>query len=513
MRDKQMSIFLSPVAETNLANYLENFGADSSKPKSYLSNFFGCLISAVRHIHESYFTHGDIKPANILVSHANPPNVLLCDFGASRSHSDEAGVRIRKRPLTLRYCAPEAMNANRRGRRADIFSLGCVFSEMATTLWLSKEELTQYKAEFRSIIFHKELPRLHLWLEQAKKRANELENVAISAIQAMLDPQPSNRSTAIELSGVFPARACCVAWPSAEAVRVSTFEALQALSNIKYTLEVNRVSLLSVQETLSSPLLCGFLGSATPDEQIIAENLLDLSLRMARNRKGESTRASLIGHWLQTCISKHENCSHNNNDLGEWRPSRLIDVGPWDSGIGGARLILTAHLSVGKVEYVTLSHDWGNSHREHLILTTETLPLMLDLISIDKLPQVVADAIVTTRSLGLRYLWADSLCIMQDSTEDLAREFQVMNNIFRNALFTLLISSSHEASYQWSLNPQTTLTQRTKSAQLLFRGPVHASNFVSKDSYSHAWASPEVSCRGMKFQNQLQPSVVLRIFS
>lgn len=43
---------------------------------------------------------------------------------------------------------------------------------------------------------------------------------------------------------------------------------------------------------------------------------------------------------------------------------------------------------------------------------------MMDNIDMDELPKTFQDAIVITRRLGARYLWIDSLYIIQDSVED-----------------------------------------------------------------------------------------------
>ncbi|KAF8161872.1 hypothetical protein BJ912DRAFT_935747 [Pholiota molesta] len=46
------------------------------------------------------------------------------------------------------------------------------------------------------------------------------------------------------------------------------------------------------------------------------------------------------------------------------------------------------------------------------------------------LPQTIADAILVANKLGLRYLWVDALCIIQDSAEDKVRELGAMAHIY-----------------------------------------------------------------------------------
>ncbi|KAF4627580.1 hypothetical protein G7Y89_g10574 [Cudoniella acicularis] len=94
--------------------------------------------------------------------------------------------------------------------------------------------------------------------------------------------------------------------------------------------------------------------------------------------------------------------------------------------------------------YVTLSHCWGSL----TILTTKKNNLSLHKKSIElaALPKTFQDAIQVTRSLGIRYLWIDSLCIVQDDLEDWARESSRMASIYRDSYLTLSATSARDGS-------------------------------------------------------------------
>jgi len=66
-------------------------------------------------------------------------------------------------------------------------------------------------------------------------------------------------------------------------------------------------------------------------------------------------------------------------------------------------------------------------------------------IDIDVLPRTIADAITATHSLGLRYLWTDTLCIIQDSSEDKGREISQMCDIYQRAYVTIIASCAKKA--------------------------------------------------------------------
>ena len=67
-------------------------------------------------------------------------------------------------------------------------------------------------------------------------------------------------------------------------------------------------------------------------------------------------------------------------------------------------------------EYMTLSHCWGKV--EILKLSTDNLEGMKHEIILSDLPETFRNAVNITRDLGCRFLWIDSLCILQDSAED-----------------------------------------------------------------------------------------------
>ena len=58
------------------------------------------------------------------------------------------------------------------------------------------------------------------------------------------------------------------------------------------------------------------------------------------------------------------------------------------------------------------------------------------------MPRTLRDAAAVTRELGLRYLWVDSLCIIQDSDEDKSKEIRNMGDIYHGAFYTISATNS-----------------------------------------------------------------------
>jgi hypothetical protein len=79
--------------------------------------------------------------------------------------------------------------------------------------------------------------------------------------------------------------------------------------------------------------------------------------------------------------------------------------------------VLDLELYDGELEfYATLSHCWGSV--KPFMTELATLPERLKRISFLDLPPAFHDAVRICRKFEIRYLWIDTLCIIQDSQED-----------------------------------------------------------------------------------------------
>jgi hypothetical protein len=103
-------------------------------------------------------------------------------------------------------------------------------------------------------------------------------------------------------------------------------------------------------------------------------------------------------------------------------------------------LVETAQIQ--DVDYVALSHCWG---RKQIITTTkETLRSRLVAISWKELSKTFQDAIIITNNLGYRYLWVDSLCIIQNDHQDWELESKNMASIYQNSILTIAAGKSKD---------------------------------------------------------------------
>ena len=63
-------------------------------------------------------------------------------------------------------------------------------------------------------------------------------------------------------------------------------------------------------------------------------------------------------------------------------------------------------------------------------------------IDVTSMPQTYKDAIRVARDLGIKYLWIDALCIVQDLTDDKIDELSRMRLYYQNALLVIAASSA-----------------------------------------------------------------------
>lgn len=141
--------------------------------------------------------------------------------------------------------------------------------------------------------------------------------------------------------------------------------------------------------------------------------------------------------WYKECISTQTTCNANALKGQQWYPTRLLDVGTLPSS--PVKLCKTSSDNTTG-PYVTLSHCWGTSQMYKL--TRSNITALSNEIPLRKLPRTFVDAIEITRRLGIRYIWIDSLCIIQDSTEDRLNEVALMESVYSNSHCNIAATAS-----------------------------------------------------------------------
>lgn len=223
-RGSQYGLLIRPAATTDLEKLLDRYrrnNYDYQRPneeqrktrvqlRPIMLTAFGCLSHGLSHIHGRTIRHKDIKPANILyereLSKDRPARLLWADFGLAYHFGTTKSSKTRSvSQYSKRYAAPERMvlsqaaldakanalagvhtnqdtddesdsslehesdSSNRRpanGRSEDIFSFGCVFLEILSTMIDAKIP----NADSDLYEFWGNITKLQAWAESQKDK-------------------------------------------------------------------------------------------------------------------------------------------------------------------------------------------------------------------------------------------------------------------------------------------------------------------------------------------------------
>ncbi|KAK1826627.1 heterokaryon incompatibility protein-domain-containing protein [Podospora conica] len=193
-----------------------------------------------------------------------------------------------------------------------------------------------------------------------------------------------------------------------------------------------------------------------------------------------STRSLLqVRERLSYCLQHHDACRlHGAAETGV-RPLRLLDVGVAqvsclsgildDASYGPSNIKLVRSDLNDTWPYTTLSYVWGDDQSSKT--TTATLAQNETRIAVSSLPKTIRDAIHVTRQIGVRFLWIDSLCIIQDSDE-VAREVANMAAYYTNSILTISAAAA-ESCHEGFLRRLDPL-EGTEDAELEFHLPLRS---------------------------------------
>ncbi|KAE9574063.1 hypothetical protein CGMCC3_g9920 [Colletotrichum fructicola] len=166
---------------------------------------------------------------------------------------------------------------------------------------------------------------------------------------------------------------------------------------------------------------------------------------LSRRTDSEST-FSIAKQWIDRCFNEHKKCNPPLQKDAARFPTRLLDCGHPDDPAALVRLVISAERTI-REPFMTLSHCWGSA--DCLVLTTDNIDAFRREIPTEQLPQLYRDAISTTRRLGVRYLWIDSLCIIQrgDEKADWLVESTLMDQVYSNSYCNIAAVDAPDANH------------------------------------------------------------------
>ncbi len=265
---------------------------------------------------------------------------------------------------------------------------------------LALKRSSEAKCHLCTIIWHDLVDR-NLSLGEDHRKNLRVENAMKDAKKTHLSLGFINMGAEYELTGFIKSRS--IHWHVACHIPILTTE-----PHFKITLEVN---------TMSKP------GGARQD----------MSRSLMSTCTASNLSLQLASSWVDDCVKNHENCRRATS-VGIL-PARLLRLAEGQSNIEGPStvwLVSTANIPATEtVEYAALSYCWGG--KSSLMLTTTTQASLDRGVNVALLPETIKHAVQVTRFLGLRWLWIDSLCIMQDSPVDWSEEGARMCDIYQGS--------------------------------------------------------------------------------
>ncbi|XP_058991084.1 cyclin-dependent kinase 11B isoform X2 [Mustela lutreola] len=109
------------------------------------------LLRGVKHLHDNWILHRDLKTSNLLLSHAGI--LKVGDFGLAREYGSPLKAYTPV-VVTLWYRAPELLlGAKEYSTAVDMWSVGCIFGELLTQkpLFPGKSEIDQINKVFKDL--------------------------------------------------------------------------------------------------------------------------------------------------------------------------------------------------------------------------------------------------------------------------------------------------------------------------------------------------------------------------
>ena len=224
-----------------------------------------------------------------------------------------------------------------------------------------------------------------------------------------------------------------------------------AISNSPQRLEWDdgrRISVVWDESKEAFNLVCDLpAGSAASRSLPLGERI-----RFCTNSKYDSSRngrgvdpdhihVNVIKHWISTCNQYHtQSCLSVNPGIVDLQRSSdrllLIDVQnncivqkPWS------------------VRYLALSYIWGRTQQLNLSKANYSDLTQRDALlrHQGQISRTIQDSMHFVKSIGQRYLWADTLCLVQDDAQHIGRGVEIMGLIYDGAYLTIIAANGSSA--------------------------------------------------------------------
>lgn len=150
-----------------------------------------------------------------------------------------------------------------------------------------------------------------------------------------------------------------------------------------------------------------------------------------------------MSSWLQDCDSKHRQHGSSLSSAAEL-PTRCFEI--LDSTYP-PELHLSELEKGERGRYIALSHRWGERDDRFLAKRGSIANRRKEFL-FNTLPKKFQDATHVAQRLGIKYVWINLLCKIQDSEEDWSSKSQQMEQYYASSFLTIASTSAKD----WQLS-------------------------------------------------------------
>lgn len=231
----------------------------------------------------------------------------------------------------------------------------------------------------------------------------------------------------------------------------------------------------------------------------------DILGRYIGNEPSSASHFETAQGWLESCIS-HTKCNETVSGSATISPynaplpTRVIEI----SRIDDHQQLHLRETDCVNGAYITLTHRW-NETTGQCITTSSNYVARLQGEDLNDLPHLFLDAFIIAEKLGIKYIWIDSICIVQegDGLVDWRREAPRMAQYYQFSVFTLagtaedisngLLNSYGDNAIPWT-SDLVSLPYRDKS------------NTLAGEFYAYKRRTPLVQ----EYMDQVRSSILFR---
>jgi len=172
--------------------------------------------------------------------------------------------------------------------------------------------------------------------------------------------------------------------------------------------------------------------------------------------------------WIQDCISLPDSSNqHAVSDIAS-QPRRLLHI---DRG-SVTRLVDVSDFPVD-ISYAALSYKWGKGPFPWKTTKTNVAKRLRNFHV--PLPATIKEAVDITHTLGIKYLWVDALCIIQDDDDDWRLEAAKMGKIYQDSV-VCIAANIGDGSHGGCFNSSSKASYASQS-HIELVSPIHDGRF------------------------------------